>query len=76
MVHFSSSDSNVKDKSRSVKLCTAVIPQNEEHLVQLLHVTQQITTGELCVVLTISFSALEVTVALLEYCEVCARWVP
>jgi len=33
-------------------------------------------TRELCTELNIGFSALETMVAALEYCKVCARWVP
>ena len=33
-------------------------------------------TRELCTQLNIGFSALETMVAMLEYCKVCARWVP
>jgi hypothetical protein len=54
----------------------AVTPRNEEHLDQLIHVNRQITSRELCLELNINFSALETTVAMLEYCKVYASWVP
>jgi len=66
----------VKDKPRSRRPCTAVTPQNEEHLDQLIHVNRRIMTRELCTELNIGFSVLETMVAMLEYCKVCARWVP
>jgi len=76
VARFSSGDSDVKDKPRSGWLRTAVTPQNEEHLDQLIHVNWWIVTRELCTELNIGCSALEVTVATLEYRKVCARWVP
>ena len=54
---FSSGDNNVKDKPRSGQSCTAVTPQNEKHLNQLIHANQQITTRELCKELNIAFNA-------------------
>jgi len=58
-MHFCIGDSNVKDKPCSRQPCITVIPQNEEHLDQLIHANQRITTRELCTELNISFSALE-----------------
>ena len=55
---------------------TAITPQNEEHLNQLIHVKQWIMTGELHRELNIGFSALVMMVATLEYCKICVRWVP
>ena len=43
---------------------------------QLIHANRRITTRELCTELNIGFNALEMMVATLEYCKVCARWVP
>jgi len=76
MVHFSSGDSDVKDKPRSGRPCTAVTPWNKERLNQLICANQRITTRELCTELNISCNALEAMVATLEYCKNCARWVP
>ena len=76
MASFSSGDSNMKDKPRSRWPCTAVTPQNEERLDQLIHANRQIMTRELCTELNIDFSALETMAATLEYRKVCARWVP
>jgi len=53
--------------------CTAVRPQNEEHLKQLMCINQYITIRELCTELSISFRALEMMVATLEYHTVCTR---
>jgi len=36
-MHFSSGDSNVKDKPRSGWPCTVVTLQNEEHHDQIMH---------------------------------------
>ena len=47
VVCFSSGDSDVKDKPHSGWLCTVDIPQNEEHLDQLMHAIWQISTKEL-----------------------------
>ena len=57
----------MKDKLYSRQLCTAVTPQNEEHLNQVFHMNQRITGRELCTELNISFKALEMMVAMLEY---------
>jgi len=76
VARFSSGDSDVKDKPRSRRPCTAVTPRNEERLDQLMHTNQQITTRELCMELNIGCNALETMVATLEYRKVCARWVP
>ena len=40
VVHFSSVNSNVKDKPHSGQLCTAVVPQNKEHHNQLINMNQ------------------------------------
>ena len=76
MVCFSRGNSNVKDKPRSGRPCTAVTPRNEERLDQLICANWQITIRELCTALNIGFSALETMVATLEYRKVCTRWVP
>ena len=76
VVHFSSGDSEVKDKARSRRSCTAVLPWNEEHLEQLFHTNWRIMTMELCTELNIGFNVLKTMVATLEYRKVCARWVP
>jgi hypothetical protein len=68
MAHFSSGDSNVP--------CTAVTPQNEERLNQLIHTNWRIMTRELCMELNVGFNVLEMMVETLEYCKVCTRWVP
>jgi len=76
VVCFSSGDRDMKDKPCSGRPCTAVTPRNEEHLDHLICENQRIMTRELCMELNIGFSALETMVATLEYCKVCARWVP
>ena len=76
VAHFSSGDSDVKEKPCSEWPCTAVTPWNEECLDQLICANRQIMTRELCTELNIGLSALEMMVATLEYCIVCARWVP
>jgi len=70
---FSSGDSDVKDKPHSRRPRTAITPQNEERLDQLICTNWQITTRELYTELSIGFNALETTVSKLEYCKVCAR---
>ena len=50
VVCFSSVNSNVKDKPCSGWPCTAVTPQNEEHLDQLIHTNQWIKTRKLYVI--------------------------
>ena len=67
VVHFSSGNSDVKDKPFSGWPCTAVTLQNEKCLNQFIHVNQQITTRELHMELNIVFNALEITMAVLEY---------
>ena len=76
VARFSSGDSDVKDKPRSGRPCTAVTPRNEERLDQLIRANRRITTRELCTELNIGCNALEAMVATLEYRKVCARWVP
>ena len=62
----------MKDKPHSLQLCTAITPQNEEHLNQLIHMNEQMMTRKLYV----DFNALQTVVTMLEYCEVCTSWVP
>ena len=76
VARFSSGDSDVKDMPRSGRPCTAVTPQNEECLDQLICANRRITTRELCMEPNIGCNALEAMVAMLEYGKVCARWVP
>ena len=73
--HFSSGNSDLKDKPRSGRPCTAVTPRNKERLDQLICANRQITTRELCMELNIGCNALEAMVAT-EYRKVYARWVP
>jgi len=73
---FSSGDSDVKDKPRSGRPCTIVTPRNKERLDQLICTNWRITTRELCMELNIGRNVLEAMVATLEYCKICARWVP
>jgi len=47
VARFSSGDSDVKDKPRSGRPCTAVTRQNEECLDQLIHMNWRIMTREL-----------------------------
>jgi histone-lysine N-methyltransferase SETMAR len=70
VARFSSGDSDVKDKPRSGRPCTAVTPRNEERLDQLIGANWRITIRELC-----SEPNMETMVATLEYREVCASWV-
>ena len=67
VARFSSGDSDVKDKPRSGRPCTAVTPRNDERLDQLIRENRRITTRELCTELNIGFNALETMVATLEY---------
>jgi len=76
VVRFSSGETDVKDEPRSGQPCTAVTPQNEERLDQLICANRQFTTRDLCTELNIGFNALETMVATLEYRKVCARRVP
>ena len=72
VAHFSSGDSDMKDKPRSGRPCIAVTQRNEEHLDQLIRANRRITTRELCTELNIGCNTLET----MEYRKVCARWVP
>jgi len=74
VMHFSSGNSSVKDKPCSRQPHTAVTPWNDEHTISSS--ARWIRIRKLCTELSISFSALEITVATLEYHKVCARWVP
>ena len=76
VVRFSSGNTDVKDKPRSGRPCTAVTPRNEESLNQLIPANRRNMTRELCMELNISFNVLEMMMAMLEYRKVCARWVP
>jgi len=76
VVLFSNGDSNAKDKPHSRQLCTAVAPQNEEHLNQIVHVNQWTMTRELHTELNIGFNVLETVVTTPEYPKVCITWVP
>jgi len=73
---FSSGDSDVKDKPRFGRPCTAVTPRNEERLAQLIRTNRRITTWKLCTELNVGCNALETMLATLEYCKLGARWVP
>ena len=70
VAHFSSGNSDVQDKPRSKRPCTAVTPRNEERLDQLICAIWRIRTRELCTELNIGFNALETMVATLEYRKV------
>ena len=59
VARFSSGDSDVKDKPRSGRPCTAVTPRNEERLDQLIRANGRITTRELCTELNIGCNAME-----------------
>jgi hypothetical protein len=76
VARFSSGDSDMKDKPRSGRQCTAVTPRNEERLDQLIRANPRITTRGLCTERNIGCNVLEAMVATLEYSKVCARWVP
>jgi len=56
VVHFSSGDSDMKNKARSIWSRVAVTLWNEEHCNQLIHVNQWITTKELWTNLNIGIS--------------------
>lgn len=73
VVCFSIGNHDEKDQLCSRQLRTAVTPQNEKWLDQLICVNQSIVTRELRMELSISFSALEAKVVMLEYCEVCTE---
>ena len=75
-MRFSSGDSDVKDKPRSGRPCTAVTPRNGERPNQLIHANRRITTSELCTELNISSSTLVMMVGTLEYRKVCTRCIP
>ena len=66
-------DSNEKYKPCFGQPQTAVTPQNEEHLNQLICVNWRIVTRELCTELHISFSVLEMMVATLKHHKVCSQ---
>ena len=57
--------------------CSAVTPQNEEHLHQLIYVCESVGHDcRLCYLCAhIGFNGLETMVAMLEYCNVCTRLV-
>ena len=76
VIRFSRGDNHVNDKPRSGRPCTAVNPQNEERLDQLIRANRRITTRELCTELNVGFNALETMLATLGYRKVCAKWVP
>jgi len=76
VARFSTGDSNVTDKPHSGWPWTAVTPQNEERLDQLIHANRQIMARVLRTELNISFNAMETMVATLEYCKGCSRRVP
>jgi len=59
VARFSSGDSDVKDKPRSGRPCTAVTPRDEERLDQLIRANRRITTTELCTELNIQSQARE-----------------
>jgi len=48
VARFNRGDNDVKDRPRSGRPCTAVIPRNKEHLDQLIRANRRITTRELC----------------------------
>jgi transposase len=69
VVRLSSDDSDVKDKPRSGRPCTAVTPRNEERLEQLIRPNRRITTGELRTELNIGCNALLCKCSLCMYCS-------
>ena len=75
-MHFSTGNSEEKDKTHSRRPHTDLTPQNEECLDQLICTNQQILTRVLCTELNIDFSVLETMVAMLEYQKVCTRCIP
>ena len=68
VMYFSNGDSDATDAPCPGSPCTAVTPQNEEHLNQLIHVNRQIMTRELCTELNIGFNVLE-TGILQSFCH-------
>jgi len=76
LVHFSSGGSSMKAKPHAGQPCTAVTLWNAEQFHQFFWSNKRIMTRELCPEMNISFNALEIMTAMLEYCKVCARWVP
>lgn len=66
VLHFSSGNSDMKDKPCFGQPCTAVTPQNEEYLDQLICMNWQIMMKEMCTEMTIFFSVLEMMLAAWE----------
>ncbi|KAG8222260.1 hypothetical protein J437_LFUL001458 [Ladona fulva] len=74
--HFKGGEKGVHDKPRPGRPCTAVIPQIEERLNQLIRADRWITTRELCANLNVGCNALETMLEHFGYRKICARWVP
>ncbi|PNF23161.1 hypothetical protein B7P43_G03652 [Cryptotermes secundus] len=73
VVRFNSGESEVHDKPRPGRPCSAATPHNEQRLDQLIHTDQRITTRELHAWLNIGCNALETTFGKLDYRKVCSR---
>ncbi|PNF30463.1 hypothetical protein B7P43_G12155 [Cryptotermes secundus] len=76
VVRFNSGESEVHDKPRRGRPCSAATPHNEQRLDQLIRTDRRITTRELCARLNIGCNALEKMLEKLDYSKVCSRWVP
>jgi hypothetical protein len=74
VVRFSSGDSDVRDRPRSGRHCTAVGPRYVERLDQLTRANRRITTRELSTEMRVGFNGLETMLATLEYLKVSAMW--
>jgi hypothetical protein len=75
-MRFSSGDSDMRDRRRSGRPCTAVSARNEERLDQLIRANRRITIREPCTELRVGVNALETMLATLEHRKVCASWDP
>ncbi|PNF31454.1 hypothetical protein B7P43_G03413 [Cryptotermes secundus] len=76
VVRFNSGESEVHDKPRPGRPCSAATPHNERRLDQLIRSDRRITTRELCTRLNIGCNALETMLGKQDYRKVCSRWVP
>ncbi|PNF14748.1 hypothetical protein B7P43_G08352 [Cryptotermes secundus] len=70
VVRFNSGESEVHDKPRPGRPCSAATPHNEQ---RLIHKDRQITTRELFAQFNIGCNALETMLGKLDYRKVCSR---
>jgi hypothetical protein len=69
-VHFNSGESEVHDKPRPGRPCSAAIPHNEQSLDQLIRTDQRIRSRKLRAQLNIGCTALETMLGKLDYHKV------